>query len=309
LRRRLGLSTTSLTYVVDGLSTFPPFEIEIVDCRDNLIYEILHSEEDLTVRERIKKSGNLLFSLSPLLIHILSLVTDGAKWLIGFGPGGIVKNCEKNYVIVYSISLILRENGRETFKPELGRWKAPEILSKQEENETEKSLVFTLGMSVYSIIYEERTFDEDNDEVAMGKIVMGDRPDLHELEERKSGMVDVMRDCYWQEPSERIGLVELRDRVGGVNYGEELDDDEYGEGEGEYEKEEDKKKEEEKPKGQGDGAVQNPPEGPVPDKVPPPPQQQPQPQPHGQLPGQAEGGGEAELPLWPFDDDPPLIAF
>jgi hypothetical protein len=244
---------------------------------------------------------------------------DGEKWLIGFGPGGIVKNCEKNYVIVYSRSLILRENGRETFKPELGRWKSPEILSKQEEIETEKSLVFTLGMSVYSIIYQERTFDEDNDEVAMGKIVMGDRPDLQELEERQSGMVNVMRDCYWQEPAERMGLVELRMRVGDVNYGEELDDDEYDEeNQG---KEEDKKKEEEKPKGQGDGGVQNPGQVQQKDQGQPqpqlqqqqpqqaPPQPQGQPQPQEQIPGQGVAGEQGVIPLWPFDDDPPLIFF
>jgi hypothetical protein len=150
------------------------------------------------------------------------------RWLVGFGPLGIVKNVENEFVIVYHEGLIERENGRERCKPEIGRWKSNEILSREVETETEKSLVFTISSILYSILTEKRIFDEDCDEVANGKIIMGERENLKELEEKKSYFVSIMRDCWCSDPGERINLMLLRDRIGNVGY----DDDDF---DGEYE--------------------------------------------------------------------------
>jgi hypothetical protein len=131
------------------------------------------------------------------------------RWLIGFGPIGIVMNVENEFVVVYHEGLISRGNGREKFKIELGRWKSNEIVSREIEIETEKSLVFTISSILYSILMEKRIFDEDCDEVANGKITIGEREDLKELEEKKCRFVGIMRQCWCSDPWETVNLIEL----------------------------------------------------------------------------------------------------
>jgi serine/threonine protein kinase len=115
----------------------------------------------------------------------------GSKWLTGFGPMGIVKSGDENYVIVCDSGLL--ENGE--CKIECRRWKAPEILKKEECQETEKSCVFTMGMMIYTMLMKRKPFHKENDEIAARKIMMGERPDLSSLEKKKCGFASIMRDC------------------------------------------------------------------------------------------------------------------
>jgi hypothetical protein len=229
IEKRYPPSTSSLSFIIDGLSCFEPFEIEIVSSLDTLLNFILHPEKRMKFQEREREGERLCLRIIPLLLHILSMEEEERwRWLIGFGPIGIVKNVENEFVIVYHEGLIERENGRERFKTEIERWKSNEILSREEKRETEKSLVFTISSILYSILMEERIFDEDCDEVANGKIMMGEREDLKELEEKKCRFVSTMRECWNSDPFQRMNLIELRNRIGDEGY----DDDcgEYEEG-------------------------------------------------------------------------------
>jgi hypothetical protein len=81
---------------------------------------------------------------------------------------GIVKCGKENYVIVYHSGLL--EHGgvigeEERFTSELGRWKSPEILKKEESRETEGSCIFTMGMMIYTILMKKKPFYKDNDDV------------------------------------------------------------------------------------------------------------------------------------------------
>jgi hypothetical protein len=134
-------------------------------------------------------------------------------------------NVENEFVVVYHEGLIERENGRERLKPEIGRWKSNEILSREVDNETEKSLVFTISSILYSILMEKRIFDEDCDSVANGKIIMGEREDLTELEEKKGCFVEIMRDSWCHNPYERINLIGLLNRIVDVAYDDANVDD------------------------------------------------------------------------------------
>jgi hypothetical protein len=169
------------------LSCFEPFEIEIVSSLDTLLNFILHPEKRMNFKEREREGERMCLRIIPLLLHILSMEEEERRdrWLIGFGPLGIVKNVENEFVIVYHSGLIERENGREKCKEEIGRWKSNEILSREVENENEKSLVFTISSILYSILVERRIFDGDCDEVANGKIAIGEREGLKSLEKKR----------------------------------------------------------------------------------------------------------------------------
>jgi hypothetical protein len=228
IEKRYPPSTSSLSFIIDGLSCFEPFEIEIVSSLDTLLNFILHPEKRMKYLEREREGERLCLRIIPLLFHILSMEEEERRrWLVGFGPVGIVKNVENEFVVVYHEGLTERENGRERFKTEIGRWKSNEILSREEENETEKSLVFTISSILYSILTEKRIFDEDCDEVANGKITIGEREDLKELEEKKSYFVSIMRDCWSSDPFCRPNLIDLRNRIGNVGYDDNDFDGEY----------------------------------------------------------------------------------
>jgi hypothetical protein len=177
--------------------------------------------------QREREGERFCLRIIPLLLHILSMEyeEERERWLIGFGPIGIVKNVENEFVIVYHEGLIERENGRERFKTEIGRWKSNEILSREEENETEKSLLFTISSILYSILLERRIFDEDCDEVANGKIAIGEREDLKELEEKQCRFVEIMRDCWSSDSFCRPNLIELLNKIVGVGNDDDFDDD------------------------------------------------------------------------------------
>jgi hypothetical protein len=232
-REKTPQTTSSLSFIIDGLSCFEPFEIEIVSSLDTLLNFILHPEKRMNFKEREREGERMCFRIIPLLLHILSLEEEERwRWLIGFGPMGIVKNVENEFVIVYHEGLIERENGKERFKPEIGRWKSNEILSRDEEKETEKSLVFTISSILYSVLMEKKIFDSDCDKVANGKIVMGEREDLKELEAKKSMFVSIMKECWSSDPSSRMNLIELRNRIGDAGCNDDFDGEEDGEGYG-----------------------------------------------------------------------------
>jgi hypothetical protein len=152
---------------------------------------------------------------------------EGEKYLIGFGPLGVVYNVEKDYVVISDRNLLENngEGGNETFKTELGRWKAPEILSKNQSKETEKSLVFTIGMMCFTLIMGENPFQENSTEIATQRIVMSETPDLERLERKKCRYVKIMKECWCYEPLERMNLMELKMK-GMDDYYEDVNNDE-----------------------------------------------------------------------------------
>jgi hypothetical protein len=93
-----GNTTTTLTFLVDGLSCAEPFEKEIVDQRDTLLSFILSKHEHVHYSERMRSAIKLCEKIIPLVFHILSMGEYGFEWLIGFGPIGIVKSGEDNFV-------------------------------------------------------------------------------------------------------------------------------------------------------------------------------------------------------------------
>jgi hypothetical protein len=145
-------------------------------------------------------------------------------------------------------------NEGERFTCEVGRWKAPEILSGEEEKETNASCAFTLGMVAHTMILQQKPFPNDSHEVAMEKIQKEGRPFIIELEKQNCPLLDLMIDSWYQSPTERIELERMMHWVEeivvedeeeeeemtitistGVDWGE---DEGEGEGEGEGEEEE-----------------------------------------------------------------------
>jgi hypothetical protein len=101
-----GLSTTSLTFLVDGLSCVEPFEKEVVDQRDTLLSFILSKDEQIHYRERMRNVIKFCSNIIPLILYILSMGEYRFEWLIGFGPMGIVKYGEDDYVVVFHNGLL-----------------------------------------------------------------------------------------------------------------------------------------------------------------------------------------------------------
>jgi hypothetical protein len=80
------------------------------------------------------------------------------------------------------------------------------MLSRKVERETEQSLVFSMGMVIYSIIMEvfsmlmgnKQVYDEC-DEIAIGMIIGGDTLSVKELEDQKCLLVKIIKEC-WNQP-------------------------------------------------------------------------------------------------------------
>jgi hypothetical protein len=59
-RERAPPSTSSLSFIIDGLSCFEPFEIEIVSSLYTLLNFILHPEKRMKYLERERRRENVL---------------------------------------------------------------------------------------------------------------------------------------------------------------------------------------------------------------------------------------------------------
>jgi hypothetical protein len=62
-----GLSTTSLSFLVDGLSCVEPFEKETVDSRDTLLSFILSKKEHFHLLERMRNAIKFCEKIIPLV--------------------------------------------------------------------------------------------------------------------------------------------------------------------------------------------------------------------------------------------------
>jgi hypothetical protein len=157
---------------------------------------------------------------------------EGEKLLIGLSPMGIVKNPENVFVIVFHKELLRKEESKQSvgrFAFELGRWKAPEILKEEEEKETEQSCVFTIATIAHTIVMRKKPFDGDSDEIAMKRIMMGERPCVKEMEERRCDIVEIMKECWHQTASERLSFAEVKLNLRRIRYGrdEEVEEDDH----------------------------------------------------------------------------------
>jgi hypothetical protein len=115
--------STYLTFLAYGMSCVEPFEKEIVDQRDTLLSFILTKHEHIHHSDRMMYAIKFCEKIIPLVLHILSIGEYEFEWLHGFGPIGIGKSGEVNYVIVCHSGLL--ENvgiigEREKYKSELG---------------------------------------------------------------------------------------------------------------------------------------------------------------------------------------------
>jgi hypothetical protein len=137
---------------------------------------------------------------------------EGEKFLIGFSPLGVVRAPDEILIIVYHKFLVEKEEsrgGKEKFAFELGRWKSPEIIKRIEEKENEKSCVFTIGMMCHTVIMRLYPYDEDTDEIAMGRVVVGERPCVGEMEEKECVVLPLIKRCWSDSPGDRPKLKEV----------------------------------------------------------------------------------------------------
>jgi hypothetical protein len=230
------LSTTSLTFLVDGLSSEAPYEKEIVDARDSLMNSVMSGNSDEMDEDRVWEGGRVSAKLAELCDYILRKGEEFQVFLIGLSPLGVVKGPCDVLIIVKNPELIQKDEngvGRDTFVMEICRWKSPEILFKEIERENEKSCVFTIGMIAFTVVMRLKPFDGDSDKAAMNRILGGERPSIVEMEERKCELTGVMKDCWCHLPSDRLSLAELKRRGANIHMNCEGEGDREGEDESE----------------------------------------------------------------------------
>jgi hypothetical protein len=93
-------STTSLNFLVDGISCVSPFEKEVVDTRDSLMNYVVGENENLTFGERVDLAIKTFSDVARGCIHILEMGKEGEKFLYGLSPSGIVKAPDDEIIIV-----------------------------------------------------------------------------------------------------------------------------------------------------------------------------------------------------------------
>jgi hypothetical protein len=205
-------STTSLNFLVDGVSSEPPYEVEVVDARDSLLNYVMDPEHNFEYEERMKEGMGMCIDLGRCCKHILAMGQDGERFLIGLSPHGVVRAPDDVLLVVFHKFLVEKDEEREgqvKFAMELGRWKAPEIIKRTEEKENMKSLVFTIGMMCHTLIMRFVPYDEDNDEVAMGRIMVGERPCVGEMEQKGCAVLPLIKRCWSDSPVDRPTLREM----------------------------------------------------------------------------------------------------
>jgi hypothetical protein len=244
-------STTSLTFLVDGISCVSPFEKEVVDARDSLMNYVICEKEKKEYEARMEMAGKMCVNVARGCGHILEMGEKGEKYLIGLSPSGVVLCPDGLFVIVYHIHLVqsgMRKGAPRICALELRQWKAPEIIKGDEKKETEKSCVFTIGMICYSLVVFNRPFGSDSDEIAIGRLVMGEKPNVCEMEEKKCPFLPLIKECWCDSADDRPTLNEVKRKAEGLGYGEEDlfggcdDDDDKKEEEAEEEEDDDEDK-------------------------------------------------------------------
>ncbi|KAH7823247.1 uncharacterized protein MONOS_827 [Monocercomonoides exilis] len=198
------------------LSTKKPFrERKISDAQT--LHSIIHSVQgDLTLGTRsmdVVDEKETVLAVAKLFAHLLKTGDERVQMMeANLCPFTIfIKKREEGENEVF---VMAEEIEDDTIKNAMKRWKAPEENNENanEENEREtdrieKSVVFTLGLTLYEMIAGEEPLSECNTEEAQEMMRDGVRPLTEGIEGEE--MVELMEKMWADEPNDRPFLDEV----------------------------------------------------------------------------------------------------
>jgi hypothetical protein len=202
----------SMNFLVEGYGTLPPFNKEGVDVRDSLSFQLKRGVEKMNVVDREELSGVIGYCCCVGGRHVLNNKEgmDGLRFLC---PENILLSVSGTIVIsVADLSGI--ENHRiGLLNLEYIRYSSPEMISGETSESSEKTVVFSLGMIMYSILNQDIPFSGMSEEMSGKMIVSGERPSMERIISNHEKWVEMIENCWKQKEKERPGFVEVEKEI------------------------------------------------------------------------------------------------
>jgi serine/threonine protein kinase len=202
-------STLEMTFLVEAFTTSSPFNKCLVDLRDSLGYQLRTSMSELqkNMREElgiqvvyyVGRGGEHMIMNKIRMLGINHLSTEN----IIFSPDGN---------ICISPSDISSMDGGSEYGIRDSEWKrysSPEILTGEIREGNEETVVFTLGLILFSCLTASIPFNEFDSETAGSLILEGKRPSMEGRMEEWKEWIDFIVSCLNEEGRRRIRLSEL----------------------------------------------------------------------------------------------------
>lgn len=203
-----------------GIMSGDPLRIVTEYCQGGVAFELLHNmqeEIEISIRQQVKMildvtlAMDYLHAFDPMIIHrdlkSLNLLLSASLRDRDYGdPEDIplAKVCD------FGVAKLMQagEWGEMTSQAGTKHWMAPEMWRGGDYDE--KVDVYSFAMVTYEIVCREVPF-EDEEPAGVGKFTLaGVRPDMDAVPPNMiKGVIDLMTDCWKQEPRERPSFAEV----------------------------------------------------------------------------------------------------
>jgi hypothetical protein len=205
-------TSVSMNFLVESFETMPPFNKAIVDVRDSLSFQMITNIPKMGVSDREELSGAIGYWISVGGKHMIKnqMGMSGLQHLSGdnicFSIDGII--------CISCIDLSGMEKGIANLgSSEYIRCSSPEILKGEVIEANEKSVVFSLGMIMYSILNQKIAFDGIEAETAGGMIIQGIRPSVEKITTEFPKWVGIIERSWKTERKERPTFREIEKEI------------------------------------------------------------------------------------------------
>jgi hypothetical protein len=195
-------SSVSLNYLLEAYGTMSPSEKMLVDIRDSLEFQMKTNVSGMKKRDRKHLISCTVYWVAHGGVHLVSRreCVDGLRHL---SPYNICYSSEGVVCISESYS------GEGESSMEWKRWAAPEISRGEVFEGTEKSVAYTLGLCMYSVLMGEIPFSHLSAESAGRFCGGGARPEVEGVSKEYPGWEDLIERCWREDVVKRMGLKEL----------------------------------------------------------------------------------------------------
>lgn len=203
-----------------GIMAHQPLRIITEFCAGGVAFELLHNmqeEIELSIRQQVKMlldvslAMDYLHAFDPMIIHrdlkSLNLLMNAP---LRDKDYGCPEDIPLSKVCDFGVAKLMQsgEWGEMTSQAGTKHWMAPEMW--RDKNYDEKVDVFSFAMVTYEILCREVPFEEE-EPADVGKFTLaGVRPDMDAVPPNMiKGVIDLMTDCWKQEPGQRPSFAEV----------------------------------------------------------------------------------------------------
>jgi preprotein translocase subunit SecG len=201
-------TSISMSFLVEGYGTSCPFNKVLVDLRDSLGYQLRTGIRKFNHKERNELGIEVVYFVGRGVENMIER-RIGIDSLFHLSTENIIFSSEGGLCITPLDISSIEENQHGIKGNEWKRFSCPEILKGQVREGNSETIVFTLGIILYSCLSASIPFNEVDSETAGNMIIEGKRPSIEGMVEEWKEWIDLIVSCWNEEGRRRIRLNEL----------------------------------------------------------------------------------------------------